>query len=57
MPTKLKRSYRFALRSSITIALTAAFFLFCLQKYFNTLNFYILVIVALFLFGFSFVVL
>ncbi|WP_299434010.1 ATP-binding protein [uncultured Maribacter sp.] len=57
MSIKLKRSYRFALRSSITIALTAAFFLFFLQKYFNTVNFYILIIVALFLFGFSFIVL
>ncbi|RKR15123.1 two-component system phosphate regulon sensor histidine kinase PhoR [Maribacter vaceletii] len=57
MPIKLKRSYRFALRSSTIIALTSAFFLFCLQKYFNTLNFYILVTVALFLFGFSFIVL
>ncbi len=57
MATRVKRSYRFALRSSVIITLTTVLFLFGLQKYFNSVNYSILVITAVFLLVFCFAIL
>ncbi|WP_298477391.1 ATP-binding protein [uncultured Maribacter sp.] len=53
MAIKVKRSYRFALRSSVIISLLAALVLYGLQWYTNTMNYGVLIIFIACLFGFS----
>ena len=57
MAIKVKRSYRFAVRSSMIIALFAAVILYGLQWYTEAVNYSVLVLFILVLFSFSFALL